>query len=88
MTSGYFDVALDDDDILYNNNNEFSLGYCHSRCWCRFLLSTLRTSLTNRIASNIGKRLSNAVSVASENQLFIGIALSKRKQTLIKHIHL
>ena len=51
--------------------------HCHSLWRWRLRLSTDRTSPTNRSASSMGRRFSKAVSVASENQDFIGIALSE-----------
>jgi hypothetical protein len=48
----------------------------------RFLLNTDLTSWTNLRASNIGRRLSNAVSVGSENHDFIGIALSATEEKI------
>ena len=53
-----------------------TLRYCQSLCNCKFLLSTLRKSAQNRKLSNMGRRLRRAVSLGSENQLFIGMALS------------
>ena len=51
-------------------------GRYHSRCVCMLRLSTDLTSLTNRSASSIGKRLRRAVSVGLENHDVIGNALS------------
>lgn len=47
-----------------------------SRCECKFLPRTLRTSCVNRNASSTGNRLSRAVSMGSENQDLMGMALS------------
>lgn len=49
----------------------------HSRWRCRFRDSTERTSAVKRSASKTGRRLSRATSDGSENQDFIGIALSR-----------
>jgi hypothetical protein len=46
---------------------------------CKFLPSTERTSPQNLKESKNGNKLSKAVSVGSENQDLIGIALSKNK---------
>ena len=60
---------IDDDD------DEMDV-YCQSLCNCKFLLSTLRKSAQKRKLSNMGRRLRRAVSLGSENQLLMGIALS------------
>ncbi len=52
----------------------------HILCKCRFLLSTERTSLVKRRASRTGSRFSRAVSLGSQNQDLIGIALSTREE--------
>lgn len=51
-------------------------GCYHMLCRCRFRLSTERTSLVKRSASNTGSRLSKAMSLGSENHDLIGMALS------------
>ena len=53
----------------------------HSEWACKFLLSTERTSLVNLRASKRGSKSNSAVSCGSENQDFIGIALSAVRET-------
>lgn len=45
------------------------------RCRCRFRDNTDLTSFVNRRASSMGSSDSSAVSIGSENQLFMGMAL-------------
>ena len=65
----------DDDDDDDDDDDEDD-SYCQSLCNCKFLLSTLRKSLQKRKLSNMGSKLRRAVSLGSENQLLMGMALS------------
>lgn len=47
----------------------------HKPCKCKFRDKTERTSFVNRNASNMGNNDNNEISMGSENQLFMGIAL-------------
>ena len=51
-------------------------SHYQTRCRCKFRDKTDRTSWVNRNASSTGRRLSSAVSIGSENQDLMGIALS------------
>lgn len=57
------------------NKQRHSINY-QRRCECKFRPRTLRTSCVNRRASSTGRRLSRAVSIGSENQDLMGMALS------------
>lgn len=57
--------------------HSFNVKCYHIRCKWRFLLKTERTSCVKRRASKTGRRFKRAVSIGSQNQLLIGIALSR-----------
>lgn len=76
----YFVLVTAESTNLLNRNKVLahSPSY-HSRCKWRFLDKTDRTSAVKRKASNTGNKLSNAMSVGSENHDFMGIALSRKQ---------
>lgn len=65
---------------IYNIFFLKKLTYNYNPWRCKLRLKTDLASLVNLRASSIGKRFNRAVSLASQNQDLIGIALSKKRR--------